>query len=215
MIHRTVVDEGASTYIMFVSFWEAIGSLPLNWFPNTLEAFDGRGSCPYSILTNFPITLEGKTINLEVEVIDANLNYNLLLGRSWTLAMFCVVYTLFYVLCFPHEGKIVIVDQLAFLSSSSSNGNAPYMGNTDIPYESVGVGIFKDSSLMGTFSLPPPNVAFINVISTSKILGLFLIKIKLILLAMSCLSSQQNKPIKLLFWLQWPLLNVMLIIVCI
>jgi len=47
---------------------------------NTLEAFDGRVSHPYGILTNLPITLEGKTVNLEVEVIDANLNYNLLLG---------------------------------------------------------------------------------------------------------------------------------------
>jgi len=62
-----------------------------------------------------------------------------------------VVYTLFRVLCFPHEGKIVIVDQLAFFSSSSSNGNVPYVGNTDIPYESVGAGLFKDSTLMEIF----------------------------------------------------------------
>jgi len=35
--------------------------------------------------------LEGKTIELGVEVVDVNLNYNLLLGQSWTHAMFCVV----------------------------------------------------------------------------------------------------------------------------
>jgi hypothetical protein len=59
-IHQTVIDEGASTCIMSVSCWKAIGSPPLNQSPNTLEAFDGRGSRPYGILTNFPITLEGK-----------------------------------------------------------------------------------------------------------------------------------------------------------
>lgn len=78
MIHWIFIDEGASTCIMFVSCWKSIGSQPLNQPPNTLEAFDGKGSCP--ILTNFPITLEGKTIELEVEVVDANLNYNLLIG---------------------------------------------------------------------------------------------------------------------------------------
>jgi len=80
MIHRTVIDEGASTCIMSVSFWKAIESPPLNQSPNTLEAFDGRGSHPYGILTSLPITLEGKIVKLEVEVVDANLNYNLLFG---------------------------------------------------------------------------------------------------------------------------------------
>jgi len=82
--------------------------------------------------------------------------------------MFRVVSSLFHVICFPHEGKIVTINQLAFFSSNSSNGNVPYVGNTNIPYESVWVGIFKDSSLMGKFSLPPPHVTSINMISTSS-----------------------------------------------
>lgn len=41
------------------------------------------------------------------------------------------------------------------------------MGNTEIPYESVGVGVFKDSALMGTFTLPPSNVTLIDMISVS------------------------------------------------
>jgi len=79
-IHHTVTDEGASTCIMSVSCWKANGSPSLNQCPNTLETFDGRGSCPYDILMNLTITLEGKTIELEVEFVDSNLNYNLLLG---------------------------------------------------------------------------------------------------------------------------------------
>lgn len=105
-----MIDEDASTYTMFVSCWKAIGFPPLNHFPNTLEAFDGKGSHPYSIHTCFPITLEGKNVELEVEVVDVNFNYNLLLGRNWTHVMFCMVSSLFRVLHFPHEGKIVIID---------------------------------------------------------------------------------------------------------
>jgi len=80
MIHRTVIHEGASTRIMSILCWKSIGPPPLNQYPNTLEAFDGRGSRPYGILMNLSVTLEGETIELEVEVVDANLNYNLILG---------------------------------------------------------------------------------------------------------------------------------------
>jgi hypothetical protein len=52
---------------------------------------------------------------VEVEVVDAPIDYNLLLGRSWTYAMQAVVTTIFRVLLFPHEGRIVTIDQLVFL----------------------------------------------------------------------------------------------------
>ena len=94
-IHRAMVDEGASTSVMSFACWKAIGSPALSSFPNSLEAFDGRESKPLGVLNIFPITLQGKTINVEVEVVDAKLNYNLLLGRSWTHAMLCVPSTLF------------------------------------------------------------------------------------------------------------------------
>jgi hypothetical protein len=57
--------------------------------------------------------------------------------------------------------------------------NIPFVGDSQSAYMSVGVGMFKDSSLMGTFTLPPPppssNVAPINMISsfTSGSLGSF------------------------------------------
>jgi len=79
--------------------------------------------------------------------------------------MFCVVSSHFRVLRFPHQGKIVAIDQLAFFSSESSTGNVPYVGKTNITYENVRGGIFKVSSLMGTFSLPPPtNVGSVKMI---------------------------------------------------
>jgi hypothetical protein len=70
-----------------------------------------------------------------------------------------MVSTLFHVLHFPHQGKIVTVDQLAYFNSDSRIGNVPLIEQISSSYEDVGVGILKYSSLMGTFPLPPPNIS--------------------------------------------------------
>ena len=51
-------------------------------------------------------------MSVEVEVIDALLDYNFLLGRNWTYVMSVVASAIFRVMVFPHEGKLVTVDQL-------------------------------------------------------------------------------------------------------
>ena len=56
-----------------------------------------------------------------------------------------------------------MVEQLSFFSSSSSDGNVPYVKHTGALYESVGVGLSKYPTLMGTFPLPPPHVASVNM----------------------------------------------------
>jgi hypothetical protein len=170
-ICRTVIDEGASTCVMSFACWKAIGSPPLNESQNTLKAFNGSGFKPYGVLPSLPITLEGKTVQVEVEVFDAPLDYNLLLGRSWIDSMRAVVSTLFHVVRFPHQGKVVTIDQLAFFNSDTRTGNVSFIAKTPPGYENVGVGLLKDSSLMGTFPIPPPDVprpsvASINMIST-------------------------------------------------
>jgi hypothetical protein len=73
---------------------------------------------------------------------------------------------------FPHQGKVFTVDQLTFFSSDSRTSKFTLIEKTPPSYENVGVGILKDSSLMGTFPIPPPDVppplvASINMISTS------------------------------------------------
>jgi hypothetical protein len=170
-ICRTVIDEGASTCVMSFSCWKAIGSPPLTKSQNTLRAFNGSGFKPYGVLPSLPVTLEGKTVQVEVEVFDTPLDYNLLLGRSWVDSMRAVVSTLFRVLRFPHQGRVVTVDQLAFFNANTRTGNVSFIANTPPGYENVGVGLLKDSSLMGTFPIPPPpdiprpSVASINMIS--------------------------------------------------
>jgi hypothetical protein len=94
-IFSTVVDEGASTCIMSLACWKAIGQPELSPSPTLLTVFDGRSFRPHGIIPSFPVQLGGKTVCVEVEVVDAPLDYNLLLGRSWTYAMQAVVATVF------------------------------------------------------------------------------------------------------------------------
>jgi hypothetical protein len=81
-ICRKIIDEGASTCVMSITCWKDIDSLPLTEYNNMLKAFNGSGFKPYGVLPSLPITLEGKVVNVEVEVFDAPLDYNFLLGRS-------------------------------------------------------------------------------------------------------------------------------------
>jgi hypothetical protein len=169
-IFQTIINEGASTCIMSITFWKVIVSPALTESHNTLNAFNVIGFKSYGVLPSLSIMLEGKAVNVEVEVFDATLDYNLLLGCSWIDSMRVVVSTLFRVLCFPHQGKFIIVDQLAFFNYDSCTSNVFVILKTPPSYENVGVGLLKDSTLMGTFPIPPPDipppfVTSINMIS--------------------------------------------------
>ena len=72
--------------------------------------------------------------------------------------------SLFRVVHFPHQGRIVTVDQLSFFASSSE-GNVSFVEHPSKSLVSVGAGLFKDPSLMGVFPLPPQNLAPVNMIS--------------------------------------------------
>ena len=109
-----------------------------------------------------------------MEVVDAPLDYNLLLGQIWSYAMTTIVSFVFRLIMFPHKGKIVKIDQLSYYSSDpASTDSIQYVVKSAIPYEDVGVGLVKDFSLMGNFSMPPPNVprtiANINMILSNTI----------------------------------------------
>ena len=81
-----------------------------------------------------------------------------------------VISSVFQLFMFPHKGNIVKIDQLPYFSSDpTSTDIIQHVRKTVIPYKDVGVGLVKDSALMGTFSIPPPNIlrtiANINMIS--------------------------------------------------
>ena len=82
--------------------------------------------------------------------------------------MLCYAFRpLSFVLKFPHEVKIVTIDQLSFFTSSSEN-KVLYVDQIPTPYDIVGSGLFKDPSLMGIFPLSPPKNVEINMISQSN-----------------------------------------------
>ena len=67
---------------MSLSYWKALGSPKLVPSNTLLTSFDRRSFHPHGILPSFKIKLTGKVVSVEAKVIDAPLDYNLLLGRS-------------------------------------------------------------------------------------------------------------------------------------
>ena len=117
---------------MSMSCWKAIGSPSAVPSPIVLTAFDGHSHKLHGIIPTFSICVGRKVVNIEVEFIDANLDYNLPLGRNWVYEMDAVVLTRFRVIFFPHEGKIVKVDQLDYFPvdpQASSDSTVPLVDN--------------------------------------------------------------------------------------
>jgi hypothetical protein len=117
-----------------------------------LTTFDSHSFFPHGILPAFPVQLGGKTTEVDVEVVDATLDYNLLLGRKWTYAMIAIISSVFHTLCFPHDGKIMNIDKCFFAYASPNayvGPSIPVINNYHPTNENVGVIMY--SSLMGTF----------------------------------------------------------------
>lgn len=167
-IFGTVIDEGASTCVMPISCWKAIGSPSDVPSPTLLTPFDEHSHRSHEIILAFPIYVGGKVVNIEVEIIDGNLYYNLLFSKNWIYKMDAIVSSLFYILCFPHEGRIIRVDYLHYSpcdSHATLDSIVPLVENPHNPIENLGVGMY--SFLMGIFNLHA-STAIINVISSSR-----------------------------------------------
>ena len=105
-------------------------------------------------------------MSVEVEVIDAPLDYNLLLGRSWNYAMSAIASIVFQVVVFPHKGNLVTIDQLSFTQKGcmeSNESTVPLVDQVKSAIESLGAGMY--ASLMGTFDFPAP----INYIGSTSV----------------------------------------------
>jgi hypothetical protein len=125
-ITKTLIDEGSSISILSSIAWKALGCPSLVPVTQNLLAFNKRTSQPLGTLPQFPITLGGKTVFIDVMVIQDPLDFSLLLGQDYIYAMKDVVSTLFRLISFPHDGRVVIVDQLSFIDPAwiaSLNGS--------------------------------------------------------------------------------------------
>ena len=123
---------------MLVFYPQLLGKL---WLPPQLEpvtqnlsAFNRTVSEPLGILPKCPITLEGKTVCIDLMVVRGPLDFNFLLKRDYVYVMTAVVSTLFHVMYFPHNGNIVTVDQLSFTSLDSTTHNPTFM---NVPFAEV------------------------------------------------------------------------------
>ena len=83
---------------MSLTFWKAIGSPLAIPYATLLTVFDGHSHRPHGIVMDLPIYVGDKTINIEVMIFDANLDYSLLLGRNWIYEMDVIASSLFHIL---------------------------------------------------------------------------------------------------------------------
>jgi hypothetical protein len=161
MVHQCIIDEGASTCIMSKTVWQKLGSSELVPSAITLISYDGRSSSPEELFQNVPIELGRKTILIDIEVIDAPLDYNILFGRSYMYAMKAIASSLFRTMMFPHNEKIITIDQVSHygLNHFANIDNILPLVRTSsdvYPLMDMGPKIFKDPSLLGAYRGAPP-----------------------------------------------------------
>jgi hypothetical protein len=153
-VYRCTIDEGASTCIMSKDIWQKIGSPEIVPSTITLQAYEGRPTSSKGLCQNVPIEIGGKTILLDIEVIDAHLDYNILFRRSYMYAMKAVASSMFRTMMFPHNGKIVTIDQLTHYEpnhSTNINNILPlvHVSTNDFPVANNGPRLFQDPPMVG------------------------------------------------------------------
>ena len=67
--------------------WKKLGSLIVQPSSKTLQDYDGHPTKSQGILPHVPITLARKIVLIDIEVVNAQLDYNLLLGISYMYAV--------------------------------------------------------------------------------------------------------------------------------
>jgi hypothetical protein len=75
-----LIDEGVSISILSSFPWKALGCSQLAPVTQNLLSFNRRTSQTLGTLPQFPITLGGKTVFIDVRVIQDPLDFSLLLG---------------------------------------------------------------------------------------------------------------------------------------
>ena len=140
---------------MSKDIWQKIGSPELVPSTISLRAYDGRPTSPIGLCQNIPIELGGKTILIDIEVIDAQLDYNILFGRNYMYAMKAVASSVFRTMMFPHNGKIVTIDQLTHYEPNHSTNidnilPLVHVSPNDFPVANKGPELFQDPSMLGT-----------------------------------------------------------------
>ena len=78
-VKRTVINKGDAASVMSLACWKGLGSPTLSKLGTMLSVFERISFCPHGILPSLEVQLGGKTVAIKVEVVDAPLDYNILL----------------------------------------------------------------------------------------------------------------------------------------
>ena len=111
-------------------------------------------------------------VHTDIKVLDTHLDYNILLGRSYMYAMSAITSSIFRIMMFPHEDRIIIVDQLMHTEKhplTNTDMVLPYVDTaTDglVQYQEYGLGQFKPSSILGSFLGDPPIIPEVSLDAT-------------------------------------------------
>ena len=108
------MDKGESMCVMSTLVWHKLGSPILQPSSTNLQAYDDHPTKAQGIIPHVPITLARKIVLIDIDVFNDQLDYNLLLRRSYMYTMRAVASNVFHLMMFPHEGKIMTLDQLTY-----------------------------------------------------------------------------------------------------
>lgn len=131
-VPRRVIDEGTYVSILSSTTWKVFifpQALPIT---QNLLAFNKGTIQQLGILPQLPINVGANNFYKNVMVVQSPLDFNLVLGCHYVYNMGALVSSLFRVMCFPHEGRIMTIDQLSFISTNLTPNqpnflNGPYM----------------------------------------------------------------------------------------
>ena len=96
---------------------------------------------------------------IDINIVNTQIDYNLLLGHSYMYAMWVISSTVFWLLMFPHDGKIMNIDQLMYFDMkglATPKDSLPTIDTTidsvSIPSVSIiGLGLFSNAHMAYTF----------------------------------------------------------------
>jgi len=104
-----------------------------------------------------PVKLVGKTVLIDIEVVDTQLDYNILLDRSYMYEILAVASSMFRIMMCPHEGKIITIYQLTYYEKTNlpiPDDIFPLVSSSHVvitTYTELSLDQFKPSTLLGTF----------------------------------------------------------------
>jgi hypothetical protein len=160
-IHQCIINEVASTCIMSKLVWKRLISPEVIPSVITRRTYDDRPSYPKGIFQNVHVELEGKTILIDIEFIDAQLDYNILFICSYMYAMNVITSYVFQAMMFPYNGKIFTIDQLTHYEPNHFPNIYNFLPLVYTSLDSflvinMGPRNFKDLSLLGAYHGAPP-----------------------------------------------------------